>query len=107
MNRLITDGVDNRHRSIRPIESQGDKRVKANNMASFQTLQRSRVLVCFDSRASKPPSWLAARGFAFQDDLHLPIDPAGTGTNGYKVYAKTFIEGAEVCVCLCVFPRYN
>ncbi|CAN0288211.1 unnamed protein product, partial [Ectocarpus sp. 12 AP-2014] len=75
--------------------SQGDKKVKAKNMASFQTLQRSRVLVCFDSRAPKPPSWLAARGFTFQDDLHLPIDPAGTGTNGYKVYAKTFIEGAE------------
>lgn len=70
--------------------------MKANNMASFQTLQKSRVLVCFDSRASKYPSWLASRGFCFQADMHLPTDPAGTGTNGYMVFAKVFPEGAEV-----------
>lgn len=65
-------------------------------MASFQTLQRSRVLVCFDSRASKPPSWLASRGFVFQEDMLFPVDPSGTGNVGFVVYAKVFPEGAEV-----------
>ena len=53
--------------------------------------------MCFDSRASKHPSWLAKRGFRFQADMDLPTDPAGTGeSGGYMVFAKSFPEGAEV-----------
>lgn len=80
--------------------------MKANNLASFQVLQRSRVLVCFDSRASKPPSWLAKRDFRFQADMNLPTDPAGSGENGFMVFAKNFPEGAEVTILVFLFPFF-
>lgn len=70
--------------------------MRNNNVASFQVLQKSRVLVCFDSRASKKPSWLEKRGYRFDPDLHLPTDPAGTGQSGYDVLWRDFPEGAEV-----------
>lgn len=60
--------------------------------------------MCFDSRASKHPSWLQKRGFRFQADMILPTDPAGTGENGgYMVFARSFPEGAEVILGWC-FP---
>lgn len=77
--------------------------MKASNLASFQLLQKSRVLVCFDSRASKHPSWLAKRGFRFQAEMNLPTDVAGGGENGFMVFAKNFPEGAEVILYLCIF----
>lgn len=76
--------------------NQSDKRVSNNNVASFQVLQNSRVLVCFDSRAARyPPRWLSKRGFRLLDDAFLPAAPAGSGY-GYTVFAKFVHEGTEV-----------
>lgn len=73
-------------------------------MASFQVLQNSRVLVCFDSRAAQyPPRWLSKRGFRLLDDAFLPAAPAGSGY-GYAVFAKFVHEGTEVCG-ECALPR--
>lgn len=67
-----------------------------NNVASFQVLQKSKVLVCFDSRAAQyPPRWLSKRGFRLLDDAFLPAAPEGSGY-GYAVFAKVVVEGTEV-----------
>lgn len=57
--------------------------------------QKSRVLVCFDTRARKVPKWMRQRGFRLQKDLVMPAAPDGSGY-GYQVYARNFPIGAEV-----------
>lgn len=64
-------------------------------MAGFQVLQRSRVLICFDSRgAQNSPRWLQRRGFSLQDGMFMPAAPEGSGY-GYVVFAKLVNEGAK------------
>ena len=65
-------------------------------MASFQVLQRSTVLVCYDSRAAhSPPSWLARRKYRVREELYLPAAPLSSN-HGYTVFSKSFKEGDEV-----------
>lgn len=73
---------------------QRDKRVQDGLLASFQVLQNSRVLVCLDSRAKKPPRWLRKKNFKLTD-MQLPGAPEGCT---YVVYAKLYREGDEASV---------
>lgn len=58
-------------------------------------LQKSRVLICLDSRATdNPPKWLRKRRFVLQKDVFLPAAPAGSGY-GYQVFARVYPGGAE------------
>lgn len=68
--------------------------MKDNRLASFQVLQNSRVLVCFDGGAKKYPKWLGREGFR-KDNMFLPASPEGSG-QGYIVFAKTVHEGDKV-----------
>lgn len=65
-------------------------------MASFQVLQNSRVLICYDDRfKDTPPKWLQARNFRLQEGMTLPAAPEGSG-HGYCIFAKNVREGTEV-----------
>lgn len=67
-------------------------------MASFQVLQNSTVLVCFDSRAAhNPPKWLSRRRYQRREDMFLPSREDGSDrSHGYVVFSKFFKEGDEV-----------
>lgn len=68
--------------------------MKDSLLGSFQVLQNSRVLVCFDSRAKTPPRWLRKKNFKLTD-MELPGVPEGCT---YAVYARLYREGDEVSV---------
>ncbi len=66
----------------------GDRLSSTTHLIKVQVMHRVRVLICMDSRATRPPSWLDDRGFIKMENVIIPgVLEKGQPYN-YELYYK-------------------